>query len=311
MPLFFIVSGVFLSVSMGKRGLGAYVENRVRTILYPYFLWGFLQLTLQMVFSRYTNGHPTIGDYLHLLYLPREVAQFWYLYTLFFATVSYAALRYGMRTSLAFNMALGVALYILSALIYQHGWKFGFFSDVFHYYLFVVIGDWAGRFLLKPQKLPGYESGLAVLVLLVPFAVVQYYFLTANLHHSVAKYMYVEYYQPLIFLGIALVGCTFIIYLTFYLQRLDALKWLTYLGRNSIYVYVSHVIAFSAVRIILMKIFHVDQVMILLLACIVAANTLPLLLYALSERFGFTWIYKLENKQSKAIPSTATSGTAD
>ncbi|RYF80999.1 MAG: acyltransferase, partial [Chitinophagaceae bacterium] len=90
MPLFFIISGVFITRSLQKRGLKAYTENRARTVLYPYFVWGFLQLSLQMVFTRFTNGHPTAWSYFNLFYQPREIAQFWYLYALFNVSLLYA-----------------------------------------------------------------------------------------------------------------------------------------------------------------------------------------------------------------------------
>ena len=35
MPLFFIVSGIFVAGSLFKRGLGKFVETKARTILYP------------------------------------------------------------------------------------------------------------------------------------------------------------------------------------------------------------------------------------------------------------------------------------
>ena len=92
MPLFFIISGIFITRSLQKRGIGKYVETRARAILYPYFVWGTIQLTLQIIFTRYTNGHPTIDSYLHLFYLPREIAQFWYLYALFNVSVLYLSL---------------------------------------------------------------------------------------------------------------------------------------------------------------------------------------------------------------------------
>src|SRR5690349_15151101 len=36
MPLFFIVSGIFISGSLFKRGLNGLISNKMRTILYPY-----------------------------------------------------------------------------------------------------------------------------------------------------------------------------------------------------------------------------------------------------------------------------------
>src|ERR1700730_9130577 len=45
MPLFFIVSGIFVASSLHKRGLKDFIATKMKTILYPYFLWGALQIT--------------------------------------------------------------------------------------------------------------------------------------------------------------------------------------------------------------------------------------------------------------------------
>src|SRR5271155_4829946 len=39
MPLFFIISGLFVGSSLNKRGLREFILNKWRLILYPYFLW--------------------------------------------------------------------------------------------------------------------------------------------------------------------------------------------------------------------------------------------------------------------------------
>src|SRR4051812_38216926 len=79
MPLFFIASGIFVSGSLAKRGMDAYAKNRVQSILWPLMVWGFIQITLQILFSGYTNSdiHPI--SYLYLLTDPRSTGQFWYL----------------------------------------------------------------------------------------------------------------------------------------------------------------------------------------------------------------------------------------
>jgi fucose 4-O-acetylase-like acetyltransferase len=111
MPLFFIISGVFVASSLRKRGLRKYVDTRARAILYPYFVWGFLQLSMQMLFTRYTNGHPTPWSYFDLFYQPREIAQFWYLYALFNVSVIYAFSKQVLKLSAIQNIVIGLFLF--------------------------------------------------------------------------------------------------------------------------------------------------------------------------------------------------------
>src|ERR1700743_3151841 len=54
MPLFFIVSGLMIGKSLNKKGLRAYINDRTNNILYPLFIWGILQITLQILTARFT-----------------------------------------------------------------------------------------------------------------------------------------------------------------------------------------------------------------------------------------------------------------
>jgi fucose 4-O-acetylase-like acetyltransferase len=311
MPLFFIISGLFITGSLQKNGLKLYAEGRARTILYPYFLWGALQLALQMFFTKYTNGHPTVSSFLNLLYQPRECAQFWYLYALFNVSVLYSLTKYFLKISPVYNVLLGIVFFYISAVIYQQDIKTGPVFDILHYYIFFSVGDFISSYLLDRKNQKYFESGKTLLLMMIPFGAGQVYFLLQNLNHSTSKYMYVEYYQPFVFLLIALTGCAFIISLTFYLQKKDVLKWLTGLGRHSLYIYVSHVIVFSFVRIVLSKFLGIQNVAIILISGIVSGLLVPLLLYKLAVKWNMRWIYTLEKREKKQKePSIGSTGIA-
>jgi fucose 4-O-acetylase-like acetyltransferase len=309
MPLFFIISGIFVTQSLQKKGIKLYLENRARSILYPYFVWGFIQLSLQIIFTKYTNGHPTVASYLNLFYMPREVAQFWYLYALFNVSMLYALLKYFLKLTALHNIILGIFLFYLSSIIYQQNITTGLVFDIFHYYIFFSIGDFISSYLLNPKNKRYFESGKTVLLIFIPFIGGQVYFLLQNLNHSTSKYMFVEFYQPFVFLFLALMGCTFIIALTFYLQKKNRLKWLTILGRHSLYIYVSHVIVFSFVRIILMKFFEIQNVAIILLSGIFSGLLIPILLYKVAEKFNMRFIFTLEKEPENNINKESVNNT--
>ena len=296
MPLFFIISGVFIALSIQKKGLPKFIESRARTILYPYFLWGFLQLTLQMIFMKYTNGQPTPASYLHLFYLPREIAQFWYLFALFNVSVLYAFAREMLKFTVVHNIITGLIFFYLSSLVYQYHFKIGFVSDILHNYIFFAIGDMVSKYLLNKNNQSYFESGKTVLLMFIPFIGAQAYFLIQNLQHTTSKYMFVEYYQPFVFLLIAIIGCAFIISVTFFLQKRNVFSWLTYLGRHSLHIYVAEVIAFGAVRIILNNLLGIENVAVLLISGIIAGIIIPLLLYRLAVKMNMRWIFTLEKE---------------
>lgn len=309
MPLFFIISGVFVAQSLQKKGIKLYLENRARSILYPYFVWGFIQLSLQIIFTKYTNGHPTFNSYLNLFYMPREVAQFWYLYALFNVSMCYALLKYFLKITAFHSIMLGIILFYLSSIIYNQNITMGLVFDIFHYYIFFAIGDFINSYLLNPKNKKYFESGKTVLLIFIPFIACQFYFLFQNLNHSASKYMYVEFKQPIIFLFIALIGCAFVINLTFYLQNKNILKFLTVLGRNSLYIYVVHVIVFSCVRIILSKFFDIQNVAVIIISGMISGLIIPILLYRLALKFNLRFIFTLE--KTNEIETSASIGNTE
>src|ERR1700712_1214960 len=49
MPLFFIVSGLLVARSLNKKGLNNYIGDRTNNILYPLAIWGFIEITFQIL----------------------------------------------------------------------------------------------------------------------------------------------------------------------------------------------------------------------------------------------------------------------
>lgn len=305
MPLFFIVSGIFISMSVRKNGIAKYIGTRARTILYPYFLWGSLQLLLQMVFARYSNGQPDPSSFLHMFYLPRELAQFWYLYALFSVSMLYLLTKFVLRIPVIINLVLGAGMFYISALLYQEALPksllvdalhHSFLFDLFHYYIFFVIGDAAGKFLLSQQFKNIASEGKYLLILLLAFIGVQSYFLWANLTHEAAKFMYVEFYQPFIFILISLIGCTFMVFLTCWMDKKRLMPWLTVLGKYSLYIYVAHVIVFAAVRTVMTKVFGITDALLIIFTGMFFGIVVPVILYRLADRFNMRWLFTLEKK---------------
>jgi fucose 4-O-acetylase-like acetyltransferase len=304
MPLFFIVSGIFVASSLKKRGLSSFIATKARTILYPYFLWGSLQITLQLVFSKYVNGQREIADYLYLLYLPREVEQFWYLYALFNVTVLYVLVSQKLKLSPIQNIGLGIIMYYLSAWAFQNNIIIGFVGDILHYYLFFAIGDAISRFIADRDNFRYFESWKLLGLLFIPFIATQLYFLRENIRNAseVSKYQFVEYYQPFLYILIALTGCAFVINLTFILQKLKLAGWLQELGKHSLYIYVAHVMVLASVRVLMTKFMGIHNVPVLLVTGIIMGLVVPVILYKISVKMNMRWIFSLEReKENKPV----------
>lgn len=304
MPLFFIVSGLFIAASLQKRGVKKFIETKARSILYPYFLWAFIQLGLQMLFSKYTNGSPTPQHFLYLFYVPREIAQFWYLYALFNVSVLYVLLMITLRLKSFHQLGIGILLFLISAYTHQQNINTGFLGDIFHYYVFLALGDVIHKQVQNRNNFKFFESWKLSALLIVPFLGMQLYFLLTNLQHPGNKYMFVEYFQPVVFIIIAVTGCAFIMNICFVLQKKNVFTWLPALGRHSLYIYVAHVIVFASVRIFLRKVFGVEEVLILLPAGIIAGLIVPVLMYKTAVALNMRWLFTLEKEEQPAPVTT-------
>ena len=86
MPLFFIISGIFISGGLKRKGLAGYTSYRADTVLYPLLVWGFIEISLQLLTSRYTNNTVTPMSYVYLLIDARKTGHFWYLNSLLYSS---------------------------------------------------------------------------------------------------------------------------------------------------------------------------------------------------------------------------------
>ena len=305
MPLFFILSGVFIGASLAKRTLASFISNKARVILYPYFLWGAIQITLQLVMSGYVNADRRISDFLYLFYLPREVEQFWYLYTLFNVTVLYAILKVKFRLPVIAQLFLGIILFMASVLMSQNGFNLGFISDIFHYYIFFAIGDLISSQIKKERNIPRFSSWQLFIFLLPFFILSQLYFLVENVKSGLEKYDFVEYQQPFQYIMIVLMGCAFVINVCFLLQKYKGVTWLRTVGYYSLYIYVCHVLAASATRIFLQQVLGIHYVPLLLVGGISMAVLIPIIFYNLAMSRGWYWLFTLEKPKKPNIPAPA------
>ncbi|MBX5439709.1 MAG: acyltransferase family protein, partial [Thermoflavifilum sp.] len=116
MPLFFILSGVFITRSLEKRGWLELIKIKWQTLLYPYLLWCIIQITLQITFSEYTNSDRTLHDYAYILTNPDALDQLWYLFALFNVSVLYILLKAIGKVSPIIQLGIGILFYYLSTI---------------------------------------------------------------------------------------------------------------------------------------------------------------------------------------------------
>lgn len=280
MPLFFILGGIFVRKSLQKRSFPRFFRYKLNTILYPYLVWATVQLTLQIIFSGYTNGSKQISDYLYLLYYPRGLDQFWFLYTIFNITILFALTYTFLRIKPLGQLALGVFLYYCSNLPALS--EISLLQDTLQFYIYFALGSWGADLVLDDKNQTFLSSPYLLLGLLPFFLVSQWYWINHPDLRDVAPYL---------FMMIAIIGSLFVFSLSFIISRANVAHFLRVAGRHSLYIYIMHVIVLALTRGVLVNLLGITHIAVLLPVGMLASVALPVVFYRLCIHYGFWFLY--------------------
>jgi fucose 4-O-acetylase-like acetyltransferase len=308
MPLFFIVSGIFVGLSLAKKGVIEFVKDRFRYILYPCLVWGVIQITLQLVWSDYVNADREPMDYLYLLIAPRKIEQFWYLNALFFVSILYAFLKIKAKLKPWVQLVLGIVLYAISAYCTMNYIDIGFLGDVFFFYPFFAVGDCISHLITNPKKHPFIATRKMFFLMLPIFFAAQYYFTSINLQHN--NDYYIQHFQPALFALIALSGCIFALNVSFLLQEWNIARFLRVIGYHSLFIYVMHLMIIAAFRAFYLRVLGGENLPLFMTIGVLSGVFIPIIFYNLAERAGMGWLFALKKRKTtpEAAPPAAENG---
>lgn len=290
MPLFFILSGIFIGGSLAKRSLGQLITIKFENLIYPYLIWAFIQVSLQIILVRFTNSDRSFRDYAYILYDPRQLDQFWYLPALFNTTLLYLLVKTKLKPSATLQLLLGLILFFLR----PHLHLVSMLSDWMEFYLFFALGDTISAFFFKGSSQQFLKNPWPLLIMIPVFIGCQIYYLSQP----------EDYYKDILFgqvqfLIIALTGCFTMLLLAFRLQIWNTLSFLRILGYHSLYIYVIHVIVAAFTRVLLTKFLGIHNPVALLLGGITAGVTAPIIFYNLLIKDGICWFLMSPKRKSR------------
>lgn len=307
MPLFFIISGIFVSVALASKTIKTIIWNKFNALLYPYIIWSFLQITLQIALSRYTNSDRTYSDYLYILYQPKQIDQFWYLPALFNATIVFLFIKSRFKIKAGYHLLLGVAFFLFAPFVSFNS----LLSNWMRFYIFFVLGDILSGYLLDRKFQAQLKRPVFFLAILPVFIAAQYYYFhrigvrslendSASLYSNYTLYCFYE----ISFLVTCLVGCVTFILLSFQIERWNRLKWLRIVGFHSLYIYIMHVIIVAFVRIFFTRFSGIHNPVIILMTGICFGVVIPIIFYNLVGRKYLWFLYstKKPDRQNKVAP---------
>ncbi|NIG56319.1 acyltransferase family protein [Chitinophaga sp. Cy-1792] len=283
MPLFFLLSGLFFQAGLKKRGPAGLLADRTNNLLYPYIIWAAIQITLQIVFSRFANADRSLWSYAEIFIQPRSLDQLWYLFALFNVTALYLFNHSIARFNTTQQLLLGLVFLGLAPWAVPVSTCY----DVMLHYIFFSIGVAVAPSLLNDNAQQQLAQGKYLLLLLPVFAYSQWYFL---LHQQLNLFLYAV---------IALVGSLFMILLSAWLAKFNVLGVFKIIGTYSLYIYLLHVMLAAVLRSMLIKC-GIHNVPVLLLLLIAGAIPLSVLVYKTMLKYRLGWLFKGPFKVKKA-----------
>ena len=275
MPLFFILSGLFLFRSKEKPW-GAFVLDKLRTIAYPYFVWSVITMLIKAALGPITTHPYHLSDLPLILYAP--IDQYWFLYVLFILLIAISALlKLGVSPWVVFVLAILIYPGLLS--ISSYGWSVLAVTSGMAIYtaLGVIIGRDREHFRIIS----------AIHVCWLALAVVAG--LTVASLAGLPELPYRNVFQPVF----AVSGAVAIVALAVLTDKAKLKATIQFLGRYSLEIYVVHSMASAGVRIMLLEFAHVSAPTPHLLFGTLAGLYMPIAVVLLFERVGFRFGFTL------------------
>ena len=285
MPVFFVLSGIFLAASLRKHKVMTVVKDKASTLLYPYLLWATITVVLQIFFTDYSNAsRHGIEDIALVVTQPRAVAHLWYLLALFNTSMLFLLLRGWLKNDWI-HLALALVLHYLSTLeVFR---PYSIIRDLFYFYPFLFIGTRVSKYLLSSELNRKYLDPKHLVWLLPIFLVGQYFWFT----HKEMETTYL-----FLFFLIILIGCYFFYIIAGIIAKFPSMGWLAYLGKNSLYIYILHIYIVSFSRSLLMRSGIEFNIWVLLLVSWACGVIVPVFLYNLFKQIGFRKLFTLKQQ---------------
>ncbi len=246
MPLFFILSGVFVRRSLQKKGFLKFSGDRLKSLMYPYIIWALIYVSIQVMISNYTNSSRELIDYTYILYRPRYLDHLWFFYILFAISISYMLTYKLVKGNLTLIVVIAFVLYTIkpyfeqfsTALMGKAADSLEILKEIMNYFIFYSIGDIMASGLKSERFKKTFVSIPLVLFLLTFFSIGQYFLLNNDNIHRV----------PFAFIAIS--GSLFTIALGMLYGHKRIFSVLRVIGFHSMYIFILHLMVCSGIRII-------------------------------------------------------------
>ena len=291
MPDFFMISGLFLGLVIGRPWL-RYIDRKVVHFVYFYLLWLVIQFGLRssIQISKGAGFDEIIGGFFLAFVEPYNTLWFIYLLPIFFVLTRLLKLVHWVLVLIAASVLEALPILTGSTVVDEFAARYVFFFAGFA--LAKPIFDLAAWARDNPKPALSYLGIWFIVNAVCTFTPVPDVFSTA-----LAPYGYVDLhnvsYLPLVSLFLGAAGAVAVVCLCAVLSRFKLAGFLRYLGANSIVVYLAFFLPMIATRMVLLKFAPALDLGTISLLVTIAGVIGPVVLYELTRITGWgTFLFK-------------------
>jgi fucose 4-O-acetylase-like acetyltransferase len=291
MPLFVFLSGILAHRILLKSN-SQFWRQSVQILILPYLLWGTLQTMASHQFSL-PSSSSLASETFKLFWQPPM--QFWFVYFLFVAQVSFFGLTKLSKSPWLFCV-LGLAVVLIlefSGLAPRSTSMLNRFRQNLPWYIFGIIVSTSVLKLLKSTESIGKDSNTSFRVPMTLYGLGALILASINTALLVLPIYEMPHWLRVLILpvpGLLLVFC-----LTRLIRDTRFGTILEFLGKHSFPIYLAHVLGYAGTRVCLVKGLGVIHPPIHIVAGIVGGITFPIVLLFLGNRYcsGFPFEFRL------------------
>jgi fucose 4-O-acetylase-like acetyltransferase len=269
MPAFFFIAGLFVTSSLAKRGGKRFAIDKLKTILYPYFLFAVLSASMEPLIGRFKLSRSPFHWNIFLRQISEGEAS-WFLFVLFICLML-ALMTAWMPAWLRFLAA------VLAGLMPAFGPPFT--SQVSREFCFLAAGMWVNTHVCRLERVRLAKAALCFTLLVAFQVAIVYVYGTPVL----GRWIY-------ILLGLTGTGGLFLL-----AEMLDTFRFsdgIAWIGRASLAVFLLSAFAQGATREVLLRVFHTGEFWLQLLLPTFFATLLPTLVWHQQNRWRVGWLFR-------------------
>lgn len=268
MPLFFLVAGLFLSRTIQKSWL-QYLDSKLIHFMYFYILWTLIEFTIKASLATFSAHEFPLGKLLQAVYQPFSSLWFIYMLAVFFIV-----------TRLLKNVHMPILLTAASLLfLWQPQTGLVLIDEFAHRYVFFLFGYAGSQLVFNWAHYTG-ERILLTLAVFTGFALINLVALYKGLPST-----------HILAMAISIAGIGATIAVCAVLARKNIARFLPFIGKHSLYIYLSFFVPAAILRVGLVKLDMAPEVNLFALLTTVVAVILPVLVYHLIRKSPLAFVY--------------------